>query len=61
MEPQWNHDGRAKSGRMNGRWKVLFGRWKGTEVVGYGVPDKKALAALKEAERKVRWHATRDH
>ena len=31
MEPQWNHDGRAKEGRMEGRRKVPFwaleGRW----------------------------------
>ena len=45
MEPQWNHDGRAKSGRMNGRWKVLFGRWKGDGIVVVAAPTSACVSS----------------
>ena len=31
-EPEWNADERATEGRMEGRWRVLFGRWYGNKM-----------------------------
>jgi hypothetical protein len=53
MEPQWNHDGRAKSGRMNGRWKVLFGRWKGDGIVVVAEPTSACVSS--RLVRSTRW------
>ena len=53
MEPQWNHDGRAKSGRMNGRWKVLFGRWKGDGIVVMAEPTSACVSS--RLVRSTRW------
>jgi hypothetical protein len=57
--PRW-HDGRAKEGRREGRWKVLFGRWKGDGIVIVAAPTYACVSTAASLPYSIRLAYSRE-